>query len=328
MKILIIRFSSIGDIVLTTPVIRCLRKQFPEAEIHYLTKSANAQLLLHNPYLTKLHLLKESLQEVNKVLAKERFHYVVDLHNNLRSLLVKTRLGRSSFSFNKLNAEKWMLVNLKVNRLPQQHIVDRYMETVEMLGVKNDGEGLDYFFPPEGPPSLDFLPESFKRGFHAFVIGAGHETKKLPKEKILALCERIEYPVVLVGGKQEEAAGAWLQEQLPEKILSVCGQLSLHESAAVVRQAEKIISHDTGYMHIAAAFFKPILSIWGNTVPEFGMYPYYPGGSALQEQQMMAEVNGLGCRPCSKIGFSRCPKGHFKCMREQDVGEMANWVNR
>ena len=91
-----------------------------------------------------------------------------------------------------------------------------------------------------------------------------------------------------------------------------CGRYSLHQSASLLRQAAFVVSHDTGLMHIAAAFGQRIYSIWGNTVPEFGMYPFRTEYEAL-------EVPGLPCRPCSKIGFAQCPQGHFRCMRAQNL---------
>jgi ADP-heptose:LPS heptosyltransferase len=74
-------------------------------------------------------------------------------------------------------------------------------------------------------------------------------------------------------------------------------------------------------MHIAAAFKRPVISVWGNTVPEFGMYPYF--GSAAVAGKIM-EIKGLSCRPCSKIGYKKCPRGHFKCMERQDMQALIN----
>ncbi|MGB3074313.1 MAG: glycosyl transferase, partial [Chitinophagales bacterium] len=144
MKFLIIRFSSIGDIVLTTPVIRCLKTQLPDAEVHYLTLSAYGEIIENNPYLAKKFYLKDNFGEIIQQLKEERYDFIVDLHTNIRSLIVRLHLRRPSNTFNKLNIEKWLYVNLKWKVLPDVHIIDRYLEPVRMLGVKNDGKGLDY----------------------------------------------------------------------------------------------------------------------------------------------------------------------------------------
>ncbi|MEQ9415680.1 MAG: glycosyl transferase, partial [Cyclobacteriaceae bacterium] len=128
MKILIIRFSSIGDIVLTTPVIRVLKTQVDNAEIHYATKARFAGLLKENPYVDKLHLLDDKLGLLITDLKREKFDHIIDLHNNLRTRIIKFSLGVKSSSFNKLNWEKWLMVNLKINKLPSLHIVDRYLQ--------------------------------------------------------------------------------------------------------------------------------------------------------------------------------------------------------
>lgn len=130
-KVLVLRFSSIGDIVLTTPVVRNLKQQLSGAEVHYCTKSQFRILLENNPYVDKAFYLDKSLNNLIDELKKENYDYVIDLHNNLRSSIIKWRLGKKSFTFDKLNLKKWLLVNLKVNKLPSLHIVDRYMATVK-----------------------------------------------------------------------------------------------------------------------------------------------------------------------------------------------------
>lgn len=309
-KFLILRFSSIGDIVLTTPVVRCLKTQVPHAEVHFATKKAFRTLLADNPYVDKYFLLDGGLKALVKQLRAERYDYVIDLHHNLRTALIKLALGVKSYSFDKLNWEKWLLVNLKINRLPTLHIVDRYLQTVAPLGVLNDGQGLDYFVPSTDDVPLATLPATHQQGYVAFAIGGQHATKKLPFERMTELCQLIGQPMVLLGGAEDTDTAQRLIAALPKAPLyNACGRYSLNQSASLVRQATQVYTHDTGLMHIAAAFKKPIISIWGNTVPAFGMYPYATEYVAL-------EVKGLACRPCSKIGHDRCPKGHFKCMNE------------
>jgi len=330
MKFLVIRFSSIGDIVLTTPVVRCLKKQLATAEVHYLTKAAFKPILEANPYVDKIHCMENDLAAVIEELQGEDYDYVIDLHHNLRSLKVKRALHKKAFSFRKLNIEKWLYTNLKRNRLPAVHIVDRYMETVAGFGVRNDGAGLDYFIPATDELKPGDIPTAHQAGYVGIVIGAALPTKKLPFHKLAEVCERARHPLILLGGPEDAAEGDRLAAIDPIKIYNACGKFNINESAGLVRQAKLIVTHDTGLMHIAAAFKRPVLSIWGNTVPEFGMYPYYgknylyhfrPTGKGLfgELPYAMMEVKGLRCRPCSKIGYKKCPKGHFKCMELQPM---------
>ncbi len=326
-KFLIIRFSSIGDIVLTTPVIRCLKQQYPEAEVHYVTKKSYKTLLENNPYIDKVFTLEKSLNDLVKQLKSEDYDYVIDLHNNLRTSIIKFRLGVKSFSFDKLNFQKWILVKFKKDIMPKVHIVDRYMKTVESLGVKNDDKGLDYFIPEKDEMPLDWLPENFRNGYAVYAIGGQHETKKLPLNKMVELCKTIHLPLVLIGGKEDVEIGDRLAPPAPdggafqsnssekappsgaEGAVNLCGKMNLNQSASIIQKATIVYTHDTGMMHVASALKKKVISIWGNTVPEFGMYPY-------QTEYEIIENKELNCRPCSKIGYSKCPLGHFKCMNE------------
>lgn len=312
-KFLIVRFSSIGDIVLTSPVIRCLKHQVPGCEIHFLTRDPYKIVLEHHPLIDRLWSTSGDLDDVVHDLKKEGFDAVIDLHHNLRSLKLKRALGVPSHSFRKLNIEKWMLVNLKVNRLPDLHIVDRYMETVSSFGVTNDNLGLDYFSGEGDSTIIDRLPEPHKPGYLAIAIGAQHSTKILPSDKTTRVIQKLGKPVILLGGKEDRKRGEQIIMAAPETTWNACGQISLGESAELIRHASVVLSHDTGLMHIASAYRRPIVSVWGNTVPAFGMWPYLPGE---QSKSIIIEAKDLACRPCSKIGFEKCPKGHFNCMRE------------
>ena len=326
MKVLILRFSSIGDIVLTTPVIRCLKRQ-TGAEIHYLTKAAFAPILLPNPYTDRVFSFEKEIAEVLPALRRERYDWVIDLHHNLRSLRAKWALGRPSRSFDKLNLEKWLLVQTGINRLPGIHIVDRYLKTVRHLGVQYDGEGLDYFIPPAEEVDLHHLSPALREGnYIAFVLGATHATKRLPAAKVIDICRGLSVPVVLLGGNAERAEGERIAAASGgDQVWNLCGQLSLHQSASVIRQAGKVATNDTGLMHIAAAFRKTIVSFWGNTIPGFGMFPFYPQG---MDRNTTFEVSGLRCRPCSKIGHKSCPKGHFRCMNALDSADIRSALER
>jgi lipopolysaccharide heptosyltransferase II len=310
-KILIIRFSSIGDIVLTTPVIRCIKQQLENCEIHYLTKRSFKSILEHNPYITKLHLIEKDVNEIIEDLKKENFDHIIDLHNNLRSLHVKLALRKPAASFKKMNFKKWLIVRFKAKNIFLPHIVERYLDAAKNLNVKNDNKGLDYFIPHGDEITLSTLPLTHQQGYIAFVIGAKHYTKQLPTEKIISICKKINSPIVLLGGKEDADRAVAIQNEVGEKIFNACGKFNLNQSASFVKQALKVISHDTGLMHIASAFNKEIISVWGNTVPAFGFTPYMPA-----KESKMVEVKDLPCRPCSKIGYAECPQGHFKCMKD------------
>jgi len=330
MKFLIIRFSSIGDIVLTTPVVRCLKKQLATAELHYLTKASFRPILEANPYIDKIHCLQDDWQAMISGLREEDFDYVIDLHHNLRTWRVKRALKKKAFSFRKLNFRKWWYTNFKQNRLPPVHIVDRYLDTLADFRIRNDGAGLDYFIPPGDELKPGDIPTAHQAGYVGIVIGAALPTKKLPFHKLAEICRQARHPLILLGGPEDAAVGNQLAAIDPVRIYNACGKFNINESAGLVRQAKLVVTHDTGLMHIAAAFKRPVLSVWGNTVPEFGMYPYYgenylyhfkPSGREGfgSRPYALMEVKGLSCRPCSKIGYQKCPRGHFRCMEDQPV---------
>jgi len=326
MKFLIIRFSSIGDIVLTSPVVRCLKKQVAGAEVHYFTKNNFKEIIESNPYIDKVHLLGNNYESLIESLKHENFDYIIDLHHNLRTLKIKRALQKiPSFSFNKLNIEKWLFTALKINVLPHVHIVDRYLDTVKSFGVKNDGKGIDYFIAQKDIVPDNDIPAAQSLGYIGIVIGAAHNTKKLPLHKLKELCTKTDHPIILLGGPEDRIAGDEIASIDKVKIYNACGKFNLNESADLVRRSKLIITHDTGLMHIAAAFKKPVISIWGNTVPSFGMNPYY--GNTMVASALF-EINKLWCRPCSKIGYSKCPLGHFKCMEKHDIEEIVKTVER
>jgi len=204
--------------------------------------------------------------------------------------------------------------------MPDRHMVDRNLDTIHSFIDKPDEQGLDYFIPENSEVPINSLPEAFRQGYFGLSIGAQHETKKLPLESLVKLCQKLDYPVLILGGPEDRERGALIVSSLPGKeILNTCGQYSINQSASLVRQSKVLISHDTGLMHIGAAFQIKTISVWGNTVPRFGMYPYRTDPSSLQ-----FEVRGLSCRPCSKIGYQKCPRGHFKCMLDQNLDGIAS----
>lgn len=322
-KFLIIRFSSIGDIVLTTPVIRCLKQQVADAEIHFLVKDKFLPVVEHNPYIDKLHVLGHSWELMLEELKTENFDFIIDLHHNVKTLRVKRALKKKSFSFYKLNIQKYFYTAFKINVLPRLHIVDRYIKTVESFGVKNDGMGLDYFIGEKDKTKKEDIPASHSAGYIACAIGAAHSTKRWPLHKWKEFCEKMNHPIILLGDNNDAANGNEIASVDTIKIYNACGKFSINESADLVRKSKLVISNDTGLMHIAAAFKRPLVSLWGNTVPSFGMTPYY--GNAPVSDVIM-QTNKLWCRPCSKIGYNKCPLGHFKCMEKIDADEVIGKV--
>ncbi|MDA3906354.1 MAG: glycosyltransferase family 9 protein [Bacteroidales bacterium] len=319
-KILLIRFSSIGDLVLTTPVIRVINQQLSGIEIHFLTKKQFTVILENNPYLTKIHSFDKNLQVVIPKLKQEKFDLIIDLHKNFRSYLVKRKLGVKSISFDKLNFEKWLRVHLKINRLPDKHLVDRYFDALKFLGLENDNLGLDYFEGEENIKIKNILPKTFQKAYVVFALAGTYFTKKIPLEKWAELARISPLPILLLGGAGEKELGEKLIGELfAQPIYNACDELNLNQSAALIRDAEIVITGDTGLMHIAAAYQKRTISIWGNTIPEFGMYPYMPQNI---DNVSIIENKDLSCRPCSKLGYSKCPKGHFNCMMQLDVSNV------
>ncbi len=322
-KILLIRFSSIGDIVLTTPVIRAIKLQ-TDHELHVVTKHQYEGLYSSNPNVNRIHSFSKHINECLTDLKNEKFDVIIDLQNNLRSFRLKRKLKVKSYSFPKLNIEKWLLVNFKINKLPNVHIVDRYFKAVESIGVVVDQKGLEYYIPQHDEVAPENIDSKLKDGYCAFVIGGQHTTKILPPEKVALIISKIDMPVVLLGGSTDRKRGEEICKLSHDSdIINTCGEFNINQSASFVKSSKVVITNDTGLMHIAAAFNKPTISIWGNTIPEFGMYPYMPEHSS---NYYISEVNDLRCRPCSKLGYSKCPRKHFSCMMDQDVDSIVKSV--
>ena len=167
------------------------------------------------------------------------------------------------------------------------------------------------------------MPDSFQNGYVVLVIGSQQQTKQIPREKMLEIIGRLNKPVVLLGGKEDFEKAKQLMDVVGNKTFNACGSLSVNQSASIIQQASVVITPDTGMMHIAAALRKKVISVWGNTIPGFGMYPYYPKG---EENFTIVEVKNLRCRPCSKLGYKECPKKHFKCMMDINVDEIIDAV--
>jgi ADP-heptose:LPS heptosyltransferase len=328
-KILVIRFSSIGDIVLASPVFRCIKMQLPESELHFLTKLSFKIVTGSNPYIDQFFYYDTNISAVIAELKKEKYDYVIDLHDNFRSNKIKRALKRRSFTIDKLDIQKFLLTKLSINIMPGVHITQRSLNTVAPLNVFDDGLGLDYFIPKEDEVPQDDIPTSHSAGFIAVVIGANHFTKKLPLHKLQELCYKIDHPIMLLGGKDERDMGEAIAALDPIKIYNTCGKFNLNESAHLVKQSKLVISHDTGLQYIACAFQKPVLAIWGGTSPKLDVEPYY-GSIFIKKQSRPIYENillNLRCQPCSKYGTRTCPLEHFNCMEKQDIAAIVEKVN-
>lgn len=303
---------------------RCLKKQLPNCEIHFATKKAYQGIVSSNPNIDKVHVLNDDINELIKELQSENFDLLIDLHHNIRTQIIKFRLRVKSFSVNKLNFEKWLLTQFKIDKLPKyKHIVDRYLYTIKSLNVVNDGIGLEYFIPEKDEVNIAQLYSEAENGFLAIAIGAKFQTKRLPYYKLVEVCDAINLPIILLGGLDDLARGEEIKmKSTNPRIFNASGILNLNQSASIVKQANVVLTNDTGLMHIAAAFQKNIVSVWGNTVPELGMYPYLS-----EEKFKVIQVEDLNCRPCSKIGYKKCPKGHFKCMKNIETKEIVNAID-
>jgi len=309
LKILIVRFSSIGDIVLTTPVIRSL-KNHPNTQVHFLTKYEYHSILANNPNIDKMFYLNDSLYQVIKDLQQEKYDYIIDLHNNLRSLFLIS-LGTTIKRYSKSNFKKFIYMNFGINYLNDVHVVDRYMDTIRFLGIKNDNQGLDYYINPK--VDVDFNTD---QKFIAWSIGASQDQKKLSVNQVSDVVSEIDLPIVLLGGEKEREDGEKIiNKSNRDNIFNFCGKLTLDESAYIIKHCLLLLSNDTGLMHIGAALQKNIISFWGCTKPDMGFSPY------VSNEKSIKVVSSKSKRQCSKHGSS-CRFTDDGCVKLIDFKEI------
>lgn len=315
-KILVIRFGSIGDIVLTTPVFSALKNVFPKAEIHFLTKKTFISITENNPNIDKIIAYEGNISTCAKELNSEHYDLVIDLHSNLKTLvlywLMKPDIRWLTYSKNTLKKWAWVLLGKKS---PIQHVTQQYMNTLSPFGIDQKASLMELYLRQDEIQFGKKVPFTHLAGYAVFAIGATHFTKKMPIQKWEELCRNIQLPVIIIGGENEKIEGEKLALIDEFKILNRCGELSIRESMSIIFNAKYVVTHDTGMMHIAAAFNKKTYSIWGGTVPEMGFSPLLK----QSENSTILEVKTLSCRPCSKYGRNSCPQKHFKCMNEIDL---------
>jgi len=307
-RILIIRLSSLGDILLTTPLIRSLKNQSPNLTVDFLLKTQYRDVLKRNPYITNLYLY-ENLGKNNDSegfeLRKGNYDLIIDLQNNFRSRKTTRLLKTQKVIFNKHNFDKFLIVHFKINRLlslPQ--IPVRYARSLQDFSL--DEDGLDLFLPDGLTSNI-----SDSKKYIAFAPGSRHYTKMWPIEYFVQLGKLIirdGYKIVLLGGSNDRMICDKLKEKLPDAE-NLCGKNKLFQTASDMKNCSALVCNDSGLMHVACALKIPVLVFFGSTVKDFGFTPY-------RNNNLILENNYLTCRPCSHIGRNSCPKKHFKCMKE------------
>lgn len=308
--ILVIRLSSIGDIILTTPVIRSLKVAWPDAKIDYCTKAPFVSLLADNPRLSAIY--------TNEQPPSGAYDLVVDLQHNLRShTIVRSLHLQRLVHYRKGNWKKWLLVHCKLNAYSScQSVVDRYLDAVRELGAAGDLQGCELYPSSEEKAYANpFFTDGRKT--LALCFGAKHLTKRYPPQRFAAilvlLFRAMPLQVLLLGGKEEAPQATEIMNALPEEcrpmVINLAGSCTLMQTAALLERSDAVLCNDTGLMHMASAFGKKLFVLFGSSSAAFGFLPYHASYDLF-------EVEGLPCRPCSHIGRDRCPKEHFRCMND------------
>jgi len=313
--LLLVRFSSIGDVLLTTPLVRALRARHPDAELVFVTKQAMAPLVADNPHLSRVVTLApgESVRALARRLAALHPTRGLDLHGSLRSAALRLLVRCPWRGYSKRKLARGVLVSTKIDlyfhRVP---VAERYFEAARGLGVRPDGGPPEFFLAAAarervaqwiGARGLDARPLA------VLAPGAAHFTKRWPHERWLALAQRLRdqgYALLSVGGPEDRAAA----EALVPLVENAAGAFTLQETGAALARARVAITGDTGVMHMATGVGTPVVALFGPTVEQFGFFPYSAKATVLER--------GLDCRPCSTMGGPSCPMGHHRCLR--DIG--------
>lgn len=306
-KILVIRLSSLGDVLLTTPLIRTIKKKNPSIQIDFVVREQFSDAVQYNPNLNKIYKYSNSTSEKQnlfKFLSLEKFDLVIDLQNNLRSKEILRQLQCRALQFKKSNFKKFFLVHFKINRLKDQpQIPLRYAKAAGINEL--DGDGLEFF--TENSPDIRLIKNE---NYIGLCPGAKHFTKRWPKDYFIELGKKLEsanYKILLFGGPEEAQICDEIMNAL-KSAQNLCGT-SLLQLVADMKMCKVIYTNDSGLMHIASAVKVPVVAFFGSTVKEFGFYPY-------KTKSIELEIENLSCRPCTHIGRNNCPKIHFKCMKE------------
>lgn len=321
-KILIIRLSSIGDILLTTPFIRQARKAYPDSQIDFVIKVEYSDLLKNNPNINNLIKFDTNkgmrgLKDLKQSLLEKKYDIVFDLHNNMRSNYLRLGLqSKYKYRIKKNKLAQFLFVKFKINRYPEiTPIAERYLNVGIPAGIKDDEKGLEFFFDKNSEESINTILEHYEIKqndvFYTIAPGAGFYTKRWSIENfkifVKNILENHNSKIVVLGNTEDKHQGEVLAEY--DNVIDLTGKLTLMQSAILLSKSKVLVSNDTGLMHMATAVKVPVLGIFGSTVKEFGFFPY-------RSKARIVEIRDLKCRPCSHIGRNNCPKVHFKCMND------------
>jgi lipopolysaccharide heptosyltransferase II len=326
-RILVIRLSSLGDVLLTTPVLRLLREYCPAAQVDFLTKAAYQDILCTNPCVDRLWLWEpqQGLREMLRRLRQIRYDIVVDLHRTLRSrLLYRGLLAERKLAYTKRTIRRALLVHLGWNTLQAMTPVpELYMAPLRCLGMTAPLPPLELHLTAESQEAMQAylqqeLPESRMRPLLAVAPGAHWSTKRWPVERFAVVAQTLaqmqQAAVVVLGSAEDRPLAQQLCQQLSVPVLNSTGNLSLMHTAALLQQCRLLLSNDSGLMHMAAALQVPVVAIFGPTVQEFGFYPFKASAQVVSAT--------IACRPCSTKGSTRCPRGHHQCMQQVTVAHV------
>ncbi len=331
MKILVIRLSSIGDVILTSFAVRLLRNKFPDAQIDFLVAKDFASLVQYNPRINNVLTYDKSKPFISHIFETLSIHnpnhydIIIDLHNNLRSRVYTLGKGSAIYRFDKRRLYKLSLVWFKKRRREFQPIPILYKNTMPELCEIDDGLGLELWLPEEREFYPPFTKKSDSNLCKRIIFSpfAKHETKSLTLEiasKLLKeLLDETDYEVVLLGSKDDALKCKKLE--ISKRIVNICGETDLLEATRVVDSSDLVVSVDSSIVHIASARKVKVVVIYGSTVPEFGFVPF-------RVPYKIIENNDLNCRPCTHFGRSRCPKTHFRCMNGIDHEAIINAIRQ
>lgn len=325
MKVLVICGKSISEVIFTTPAIRALRIELEDAAVHVLTQPETTFLMKENPYIEKVHSFTGTFATWKRLMS-EGFDLIVNLDGRWRSRLLTQFLLAPEHRLSTRFWKKWLMVNLKIDQIVDKHAVELMIDVLRPLRIKGDHLGLDYFIPDHDRVSLHWLPETFRRGFVVFCMSAPFFTRKLPLDRMIELCDKIKKPVVLLGTNEDHDNAEVICSFFSgtgsirlrtgdtgyggrTEVYNACGKYSFNQMASLIKQSWAVFTFDNDFVPVASAFRKQVFALWGNTSAHFGNYPY-------RTRYTIMEHANLDCRPCSSNGYDKCPKGHFKCMRD------------
>lgn len=321
-RILIIRFSSIGDVILTTPLIRCLRSAYPEVRIDFLIKKEFSVVLSNNPHLSSIITFdknagKGELKRVREIIRQNKYSHIVDIQRNLRSIFLTTGSGSVVSSFSKKLLSRDLLIRFGINSYKEiKPVYLRYFESVASLGVEYDGRGTEVFPAASETLQTTELPgcENFKEGKPILVVAPGAQwaNKRWTPEGFASaadmFCAHTGALTLLIGGPGDLEICSLVKSLMKTPSVNLAGKLSLMGSASLLGKASMVMTNDTGMLHMAQAMKTPVVAVYGPTTRELGFFP-------LPENSRVAETS-ISCRPCTQKGLNSCPRKHFRCMKD------------